>query len=98
MDQPHLVVQCPLLTRCLCSENTAIRISFVQERVKSASHPAGLTPKQAAARLGVAVCTLAYWRKHKRAPSYVKLGGRIYYPEREIVSALSPQPIVEQSL
>lgn len=45
--------------------------------------PAGrmLTAKQAAAYLGIDPCSLNNWRSRKQGPAYVKVGGRVVYPE-----------------
>ena len=46
-----------------------------------------LTRKEAAAFLSVSLTTLKTWTDQKLLKAY-KLGGRIYYKEQEIMSAL----------
>ena len=43
-----------------------------------------LTPIQVSVRTGIPKSTLARWRKDGRGPRFVKHGGRIVYPSREL--------------
>jgi predicted site-specific integrase-resolvase len=43
-----------------------------------------LTPIQVSVRTGIAKTTLAKWRKDGKGPIFVKRGGRIEYPSREL--------------
>jgi predicted site-specific integrase-resolvase len=43
-----------------------------------------LTPIQVSVRTGIAKTTLAKWRKDGKGPIFVKRGGRIEYPAREL--------------
>ena len=38
-----------------------------------------LTPKQAAARIGVTVESLCIWRRRKKGPPFIKRVNRVYY-------------------
>lgn len=49
-----------------------------------------LTRKQAAALLSVSLTTLKTWTDQKLIKSY-KLGGRVYFKEKEILEALKPE-------
>lgn len=46
--------------------------------------PMHLTPKETAARLRVAVGTLANWRVFGGGPRFIKIGKKILYPLAEI--------------
>jgi predicted site-specific integrase-resolvase len=43
-----------------------------------------LTPIQVSVRTGIPKATLAKWRKDGRPPLFVRRGGRIVYPSREL--------------
>lgn len=43
-----------------------------------------LKPAELAARLRVSIKTLAHWRCKGEGPRYLKVGGRILYPQDEV--------------
>jgi predicted site-specific integrase-resolvase len=50
-----------------------------------------LTPIQVSVRTGIPKTTLAKWRKDGRPPRFVRRGGRILYPSRELEVWLQAQ-------
>lgn len=58
--------------------------------MKTQKQPIVLTRKQAAELLSISLVTLRNWTAQGLLPSY-QLGGRIYYKQKEIISALVPQ-------
>ena len=59
------------------------------ERVCRNQQSTYLTPIQVSVRTGIAKTTLAKWRKDGRGPRFVKQGGRILYPSRELETGCS---------
>lgn len=56
-----------------------------------------LTPRQAAAVLEVALCTLAAWRYRGTGPSYRRLGYRtVRYSRMDIIDWLASRSVVPQ--
>ena len=51
------------------------------------------TPAEVAERLGVSPATLANWRSAGRGPAYLRIGGRVVYPEKAIEQWLEAQLI-----
>lgn len=47
--------------------------------------PRLMTPKALGEHLGLSEGTLANWRSAGRGPKYVRAGGRVRYPEDEVV-------------
>lgn len=45
--------------------------------------PAGLTPKEIAADIGVTLGTLRNWRNRRYGPPYLKLGKSVIYPQAD---------------
>src|SRR5580704_9094971 len=45
-----------------------------------------LSPGQLASNFGFSTATLADWRSQKRGPDYLKVGGKIWYPEEFVDS------------
>lgn len=58
--------------------------------MKTKKQPVVLTRKQAADLLSISLVTLRNWTAQGLLPSY-QLGGRVYYKQQEIISALVPQ-------
>ena len=60
----------------------------------TASLPRLMTPKQAAAVLGVSPGTLSVWRSTRRYPlSYIKLGRLVRYAEEDISAFLEKRRV-----
>jgi predicted DNA-binding transcriptional regulator AlpA len=57
-----------------------------------------LTPIQVSVKLGITKNTLVRWRKDGRGPRFVKLGGRIVYPSRELESWLESRRRVQAAI
>ena len=57
-----------------------------------------LTPIQVSVKLGITKNTLVRWRKDGRGPRFVKLGGRIVYPSRELESWLESRCRVQAAI
>jgi predicted DNA-binding transcriptional regulator AlpA len=57
-----------------------------------------LTPIQVSVKLGITKDTLVRWRKNGRGPLFVKQGGRIVYPSRELESWLQSRRRVQAAL
>jgi predicted DNA-binding transcriptional regulator AlpA len=57
-----------------------------------------LTPIQVSVKLGITKNTLVRWRKDGRGPRFVKLGGRIAYPSRELESWLQSRRRVQAAV
>ncbi len=47
-----------------------------------------LTPKEVSSGLGLALGTLNNWRCLGTGPKYIKIGGRVRYPVRDLTSWL----------
>lgn len=48
--------------------------------------PKKFTTQQAAKFIGIKGATLDYWRWVKKGPVYVKLGGRVFYLEDDLLA------------
>jgi predicted site-specific integrase-resolvase len=57
-----------------------------------------LTPIQVSVKLGITKDTLVRWRKNGRGPLFVKQGGRIVYPLRELERWLHSRRRVQAAL
>lgn len=53
--------------------------------------PVLLSPEALAAQLGIRAVTLAKWRTQGRGPAFVKVGGRVRYPEASVARWLRAQ-------
>lgn len=54
-----------------------------------------LRPKEVEQRFKIKVGTLANWRSQKKGPSYLKVGGRIYYPYTSLINWLKGHRVGE---
>ena len=52
-----------------------------------------LSPNEAADFLGVSPCTLFNWRAQLQGPDYVRLGGRIRYPEHALTAFVAARTV-----
>jgi hypothetical protein len=58
-----------------------------------------LTPEQAAKQLHIEPQTLAVWRCHRRYPlAYVKIGGKVLYPQKAIDRFIQSRTVTNESL